>query len=320
LPKSPPFHPNMMAKPMAKNPIDPIEKSIRFFMTMLQVFFARVKPDSTSAKPACMRKTRKAAKMVGITEDHARILDRYQRMRSASLELNNTLMDRYKPPVKQAAEDLGVLVKDTIVLDMDQMPVLMDYAIHHCRKGGRNVVDRFAETYPPEPGSDAEAVLTAMQQAFFSLFQVRDVVEDVGVHVTDILRNEEHFLADVNLSQSTVDGVVLASRMLPFEGFIMTTGAALPVEVEVLEWIVKHLEEAGLSPSDVRNMPEQAWSELEAMVIGACLLDDQDQQIRYEDVPGNAGPPPIRNESDRVGRNDPCPCGSGKKYKKCCGR
>jgi preprotein translocase subunit SecA len=23
--------------------------------------------------------------------------------------------------------------------------------------------------------------------------------------------------------------------------------------------------------------------------------------------------------SSRVGRNDPCPCGSGKKYKKCCG-
>ncbi len=23
---------------------------------------------------------------------------------------------------------------------------------------------------------------------------------------------------------------------------------------------------------------------------------------------------------EEVGRNDPCPCGSGKKYKKCCGR
>ncbi|MGN1107677.1 MAG: SEC-C metal-binding domain-containing protein, partial [Huintestinicola sp.] len=22
----------------------------------------------------------------------------------------------------------------------------------------------------------------------------------------------------------------------------------------------------------------------------------------------------------KVGRNDPCPCGSGKKYKNCCGR
>jgi preprotein translocase subunit SecA len=28
---------------------------------------------------------------------------------------------------------------------------------------------------------------------------------------------------------------------------------------------------------------------------------------------------PIRNIGSRVGRNDPCPCGSGKKYKKCCG-
>ncbi len=28
----------------------------------------------------------------------------------------------------------------------------------------------------------------------------------------------------------------------------------------------------------------------------------------------------IRNEGPKVGRNDPCPCGSGKKYKNCCGR
>ena len=27
---------------------------------------------------------------------------------------------------------------------------------------------------------------------------------------------------------------------------------------------------------------------------------------------------PIRNENPHVGRNDPCPCGSGKKHKKCC--
>lgn len=27
----------------------------------------------------------------------------------------------------------------------------------------------------------------------------------------------------------------------------------------------------------------------------------------------------LRREGPKVGRNDPCPCGSGKKYKKCCG-
>jgi SEC-C motif-containing protein len=29
---------------------------------------------------------------------------------------------------------------------------------------------------------------------------------------------------------------------------------------------------------------------------------------------------PVTREGPRVGRNDPCPCGSGKKYKKCCGK
>ncbi|CAB5081315.1 Protein translocase subunit SecA [Olavius algarvensis associated proteobacterium Delta 3] len=29
---------------------------------------------------------------------------------------------------------------------------------------------------------------------------------------------------------------------------------------------------------------------------------------------------PVRRKTKKVGRNDPCPCGSGKKFKKCCGR
>jgi len=37
---------------------------------------------------------------------------------------------------------------------------------------------------------------------------------------------------------------------------------------------------------------------------------------RGEDV----GPAPVKREKEKVGRNDPCPCGSGKKYKKCCGK
>ena len=37
---------------------------------------------------------------------------------------------------------------------------------------------------------------------------------------------------------------------------------------------------------------------------------------RGEDVPEKKT---IKHEGDKIGRNDPCPCGSGKKYKKCCG-
>lgn len=250
-----------------------------------------------------------------------RILAQYQRMRSASRELNSALMDRCKPPVKQAAEDLGVLVNDTIVMDIDQMPVVTDRAIYSRAEDGRNTVDRFAAEYPPAPGSDAEAVLEAMRQAFFSLFVVRNVVKGVGVHVTDILRDAEHFIADVGFSETAVEGLVLASRVLPFENFIMTTGAALPVEVEVLESVADGLEQAGLSHEQIRNLPRETWTEWEALMVHACLHSNGDQRITYQqDVPGIAGPPPIRKESDRVRRNDPCPCGSGKKYKKCCGR
>ena len=29
---------------------------------------------------------------------------------------------------------------------------------------------------------------------------------------------------------------------------------------------------------------------------------------------------PVKRQGSKVGRNDPCPCGSGKKYKRCCGK
>jgi len=37
-------------------------------------------------------------------------------------------------------------------------------------------------------------------------------------------------------------------------------------------------------------------------------------------TPGSGGQKAARAAGKKVGRNDPCPCGSGKKYKKCCGK
>ncbi len=36
--------------------------------------------------------------------------------------------------------------------------------------------------------------------------------------------------------------------------------------------------------------------------------------------PVDSKPQPVVNQGPKVGRNDPCPCGSGKKYKNCCGK
>ena len=37
-------------------------------------------------------------------------------------------------------------------------------------------------------------------------------------------------------------------------------------------------------------------------------------------VAGNIITTTVKREGEKIGRNDPCPCGSGKKYKKCCGK
>ena len=46
---------------------------------------------------------------------------------------------------------------------------------------------------------------------------------------------------------------------------------------------------------------------------------DQELVLSHRDE-GNSRGTTVRRQSEKIGRNAPCPCGSGKKYKKCCGR
>lgn len=48
-------------------------------------------------------------------------------------------------------------------------------------------------------------------------------------------------------------------------------------------------------------------------------IEESDNDTRTSEPYHNRTSEPIRIEK-KVGRNDPCPCGSGKKYKKCCGK
>ncbi|MDR7077281.1 hypothetical protein J2Y03_002305 [Neobacillus niacini] len=44
-----------------------------------------------------------------------------------------------------------------------------------------------------------------------------------------------------------------------------------------------------------------------------------ERELDFRQKGNNLPPTPVRNEN-KIGRNDPCLCGSGKKYKKCCGK
>ena len=47
------------------------------------------------------------------------------------------------------------------------------------------------------------------------------------------------------------------------------------------------------------------------------LLTEQRRKELYKEQKESGT---FRRETPKIGRNDPCPCGSGKKYKQCCGR
>ena len=69
--------------------------------------------------------------------------------------------------------------------------------------------------------------------------------------------------------------------------------------------IAKRMEQDGVDFKSIRQMKK--W------------MKTHEAELRAE---GGADMPKVEtvvHEGPRIGRNDPCPCGSGKKYKKCCG-
>jgi len=70
--------------------------------------------------------------------------------------------------------------------------------------------------------------------------------------------------------------------------------------------------------------PTSSRPPFSATPADATLSWDDEQDSELAPPTAAAQMPPqsqtLRRDTPKVGRNDPCPCGSGKKYKKCCGR
>lgn len=67
-------------------------------------------------------------------------------------------------------------------------------------------------------------------------------------------------------------------------------------------------------PSEIAAR-QQRWAEEDAGVEAKDDADEWDGGYGYDEMPF---PETYVRPEPKVGRNDPCPCGSGKKYKKCC--
>ena len=101
------------------------------------------------------------------------------------------------------------------------------------------------------------------------------------------------------------------------EGFDMFQIMYSSIHQEVAELIFK-IQQAG--PSEKRksifnSLPQQLVHDEARGLLQSAPQQVPTQQPQGESQP--SAPVPIQKSGPKVGRNDPCPCGSGKKYKKC---
>ncbi|HVX83901.1 MAG TPA: SEC-C metal-binding domain-containing protein [Phycisphaerae bacterium] len=92
--------------------------------------------------------------------------------------------------------------------------------------------------------------------------------------------------------------------------------AANPENWGLAKSLIMGAGRAGIDLSDPENIDDFLRQDNERITRQMESDDEQEE----EPFGGYQRQEPIVRQTPKIGRNDPCPCGSGKKYKKCCGK
>lgn len=136
------------------------------------------------------------------------------------------------------------------------------------------------------------STLMLSPEAFEPLFEVR-VIEGKEYPIVDEWC--EGFMRGVSLTQAIWYSAGLEMQILltPIKAFTEST-----------DWMAHDLS----TEDEIANVRNAITPNVQA--IHAYWLQNREHLKPAVST--------VRRESARIGRNDPCPCGSGKKYKKCC--
>lgn len=165
------------------------------------------------------------------------LLRRYDVLRNAQRRLHSeALAFLSRRDILEGAKELGMVDGDRLVFGSEhEMAVTMDHCLYDLRRNGRRAIDRYLAQARFELGSPELELAAAMPHARYSVFVVEDVYRGAGLGLRDLLRQEPVRLLDRNLSETAEAGMALATRILLFDDFGMTTGAGLPFDRQMAE-------------------------------------------------------------------------------------
>jgi len=139
------------------------------------------------------------------------------------------------------------------------------------------------------------------------MLQVLDTLWKEHLQVMDQLRQGIHLRAYANKNPK---------QEYKRESFALFEGLLQRLKYEVVRFLsnvqVQRSDEAAAMEQQRREEAAKQKMAFEHAEAGSAVPD-------AADAPPPAAPQPMTRAQPKVGRNDPCPCGSGKKYKQCHG-
>lgn len=148
----------------------------------------------------------------------------------------------------------------------------------------------------------------------------QDILDLIMGHYNDIIRqlNQRRYSPIYNIDidgsplwELWVDGFHQAMQLQPAAWLIYETDAEEDLQNAL--FIIARLIEIATEPNAKPEDIDQELENIAADVIPSQIEVLHHARLKLQTPDTHAGP------KTKVGRNDPCPCGSGKKYKRCCG-
>jgi len=212
------------------------------------------------------------------------LLARYRHLREISKQhLSGAMKFLSRDAILHHARRLGLTFGKTLILDnMDELTLAVDIAIHTAPDGRSRAIDRYARSARLAPGSDEALMLEAMRNARFAVVMVQSRHPSVGLIVSDLFRNVELWLVDEGLEISLPAGTAFATRYYKPDGFIMTAGVGMPVDLDLLIGAVESAPQL-LRKSRVEVIEDRRFAEA---VYRAAIADGIMEGVAYREVPG----------------------------------
>ena len=171
---------------------------------------------------------------------------------------------------------------------------------------------------PFTDGSKAMQVVTNLEEAYGS--EGKSLINSFEKNVTLAIIDEAwkiHLREMDNLKQSVQNAVYEQKDPLliyKFESFNLFKSMLEKLNIEIVSFLYK----ANLPIRDPKDVQQAKSLRRPTPKLTASRTDLSNSNARDNNGKVKPKPQPIRTEK-KVGRNEPCPCGSGKKYKQCHG-